>query len=570
MKHRLTLESALWITVAAVAVLFRMIHLSQPGLNDSEAQVALQAASLAGGSTVLAASHPLYVLLTGAMFALLGPTTFLARLLPALAGAGIAGVLYLGRKYLGRQVSLLAAFLAAVDPGFVAASRQADSPMPGMLLLFLFLVLFLNRKHKLAGAVLGLGLLSGLHFWQGFVLLAVTTGLYMLITGRSFEPWLAGAKKLAAEFFLQKGWISFLAVILLVGTLMFTFPGGAGEVLAGLTAYWQGWGAAFKDSITQYVLLLPSYELLFVAAGIGYGIHSILRGNRRSQFLMLSFLLALILTLVYPARNVLDMVWVVLPLLLLASDAIYALVRLSQDNWLPSAGLGLAVAILVTFALYSGLLIFTQGIGGQNMEIRIISLVGALVVAAILIILMAWAWSGPTGVAGLGMGLLALGVCYTIGQSYRAAGLGAFPEQELWRNSSRVVHPELLVSTLESISAWNNGTTNDTPIAVIDVDSPSLHWELRNFKRTDFYSAFPAGENPEIVITTIQSSPASSFSYTGQDLEWNSNAEWGSLTSQEWLNWYLKRSLPVVSKTVIVWGRTDIMPVGQSGTGELP
>ncbi len=556
MKHRLTFETALWITVAAVAVLFRMIHLSQPGLNDSEAQLALQAASLAGGSNTSTINHPLYVLVTGAMFSFLGPTTFLARLLPALAGAGIAGVLYLGRRYLGRQVSLLAAFMAAVDPGFVAASRQADSPMPGMLLLFLFLVLFLNRKHKLAGAVLGLGLLSGLHFWQGFVLLAVTTGLYILISGRSLGPWLAGAKKLAAEFFLQKGWISFLVIILLVGTLIFTFPGGAGEVLAGLTAYVQGWGAGFKDSITQYVLLFPSYELLFVATGIGYGIHSIIRGNRRSQFLMMSF--------------VLDMVWVVLPLLLLTADAINALVRLSQDNWLPSAGLGLAVAILVIFALYSGLLLFTQGIGGQNMELRIISLVGALVVAAILIILMAWAWSGPTGIAGLGMGLLALGFFYTIGQSYRAAGLAAFPEQELWRNSSRIVHPELLISTLESISAWNNGTTNDTPIAVIDLDSPSLHWELRNFKRTNYYPAFPAGDNPEIVITNIQSSPASSFSYTGQDLEWNSDAEWGSLTSQEWLNWYLKRSIPVVSKTVIVWGRTDIMPVGQSGTGELP
>jgi len=570
MKHRLTLESALWITVAAVAVLFRMVHLSQPGLNDSEAQIALQAASLAGGSTVSAATHPLYVLVTGALFSFFGATTFLARILPALAGAGLVGVLYLGRRHLGRQISLLAALLTAVDPGFVAASRQADSPLPGMVLLFLFLVLLLDRKHLMAGTVLGLGFLSGLHFWQGIVYLAVSFGLYTLISGRNTDTWRVGAKKTVTEFFQHKGWISFLGSILLVGTLMFTFPGGAGEFLAGLTAYWQGWGEAFRDPLVQFVLLLPSYELLFAAAGIGYGIHSILRGNRRSQFLMLFFLLALILTLAYPARNVLDMVWVVLPLLLLTADAVYALWRIAQSSWLPSAGLGLAVAILVTFAFYSGLLLFTQGMGGQNMDIRIISLVGALVVAAILIILMAWAWSGSTGIAGLGMGLLALGVCYTIGQSYRAAGLGAFPERELWRNSSRIVHPELLVSTLESISSWNNGTKNDTPIAVIDVDNPSLRWELRNFHRLDFYSDFPTGDNPEIVITGIQSSPASPSSYTGQDLEWNSDAEWGSLTSQEWVNWYLKRSIPVISQAVIVWGRTDIMPVGQSGTGELP
>ncbi len=570
MKHRFTLESALWITAAVVALLFRMVNLSQPGLNESEAQLALSSASLAGGSSVIASSHPLYVLVTGAIFSFFGSTTYLARLLPALAGSGLVGALYLSRKHLGRQVSLLAAFLAAMDPGFVAASRQADSPLLGMVLLVLFLVLLLDRKYLLSGVALGLGFLSGLHFWQGIVYLAVSIGLYTLISGRNTDSWRAGAKKIFSEFLQQKGWVSFLGSVLLVGTLMFIFPAGAGEMLAGLTAYWQGWGAAFKDSVMQFILLLPSYELLFLAAGLGYGITSIIQGNRRSQFLMLFFLLALVLTLAYPARNVLDMVWVILPLLLLTANAVHSLWKLAQDNWLPSAGLSLVVAILVTFALYSGFLLFTQGTGGQNLEVRLISLIGALVVAATLIILMAWAWSGPTGIAGLGIGLLVLGIFYTIGQSYRASGMGAFPERELWRNSARVMHPELVVKTLESISAWNNGTKIDTPIAVIAFDSPSLRWELRNFKRVDFYPAFPAGDNPEIVITGIQSSPASPSSYTGQDLAWDSDAEWNSLTSQEWLNWYLKRSIPVISQSVIVWGRTDIMPVGQSGTGELP
>lgn len=570
MKQRFTFETALWIMAAAAAVLFRMVHLGMPGLNDSEAQAALQAINLANGDTVLATHQPLYVLLTGALFRFFGATPFLARFLPALAGSGLVGILFLSRKRLGRRTSLAAAFLAAIDPGFVAASRQVDSPILGMMLLFLFLVLLLNRKYVVAGAVLGLGVLSGMHFWQGIVFLLASSGMFMLLSGKGGSEIWNRIKQSAKEFMGTGGWMGFLGSTLLAGTWMLTVPGGAGEVLTGLAAYWQGWGVPFSNSLTQFILLLPTYELLPLVAGIGFGVFAILRENRRAQFLMLYFLLALILTLAYPARNVLDMTWVILSLLLLTAKAVDELLAQASGNWLPSGGLGLAVAILVTFALYSGLLLFTQGTAGQNLELRIISLIGALVVAAFLIILMAWAWSGPTGIAGLGIGLLALGLCFTVGQSFRASGLGAFPELELLRNSSRTVHPNLLVSTLESISSWNNGAKNDTPIAVVGEDSPSLRWELRNFTRAAYYSAFPAGETPEIVITTIQSSPASPSSYTGQDLVWTSDAEWGALTSQEWLNWFLKRSVPSIDRSVIVWGRTDIMPVGQSGTGEIP
>ncbi len=570
MKQRFTFETVLWIMAAAIALLVRVVHLGLPGLNDSEAHLALQAVNLANGNTILETSHPLYVLLTGTLISFFGATPFLARFLPMLAGSGLVGVLYLSRKQLGRWTSLLAAILAAIDPGFVAASRQVDSPIIGMFLLFLFLALILNRKHLQAGAVLGLGILSGFNFWQGVFYLLVCGSFYQLLSAKGENGVWTRAKETIKEFMDAGGWKSYLGSTLLVATLMLTVPNGAGEVLTGLVSYWQGWGASFSNSLTQFIVLLPAYEFLFLIVGIGFGVFSILQGNRRAQFLMLFFLITLIITLAYPSRNVLDMIWVVLPLLLLTAEAMHFLLTQALRNWLPSAGLGLAVAILITFALYSGLLLFTQGALGQNQEIRIISLVGALVVAAILIILMAWTWSGPTGIAGLGMGLLALGLSFTVGQSFRASGLGAFPELELWRNSSRTVNPDLLVSTLESISTWNNGVKNDTPIAVVGADSPSLRWELRNFNRADYYSAFPAGETPVIVITSILNSPASPSSYTGQDLVWVSDAEWSSLTPQEWLNWFLKRSIPGVDHSVIVWGRTDIMPVGQSGTGELP
>lgn len=570
MKHRFTFETTFWVLIIAAAVLFRIVLLQVPALTESEAAVALQAVHLAEGERILVSQTPLAVLLSGMLFYLFDATPFLARLLSMLSGAGLVYGVFLVRHKIGKSVALLLALLIAIDPGFVAASRQVDSPMLGMLLLFLFLVLLDKRKSILAGVALGLGLLSGLSFWQGTIFLLVSITVWNLLLGKEGDaPW-SWLKANARVFWQERGWLGFLSAILITGTFFLIVPGGAGEAFSGLIVYFTGWAGNFKNSLSQFLLLLPSYELMPLVIGLIYGIIATLQRNRRDQFLMLFFLFSLILTLAYPGRNVLDMVWVVLPLLVLSAEAIDKIFSIASQSWLPSAGLGLIVAILVSFALYSSMLVFTQGIGGANFEARLIGLIGAIVVAAILVVMMAWAWSGSVGIAGLGMGLLSIGLIYTVAQGFRATGLGAFPAFELWRNSARIIQPELLVSTLETISSWNNGEKRNTPIAVIGIDSPALQWELRNFPNVRYYSAYPVGEEPEIVITALGSSPAASSSYSGQDFGWASDANWNALIPQEWLNWYLKRNIPEISDTIIVWARTDILPAGKVGSEGKP
>jgi 4-amino-4-deoxy-L-arabinose transferase-like glycosyltransferase len=566
-KRSFTLEKALWLGALITTIFMRIVLLSQPTLNDSEASLALQAVQLANGQQSILLDNPLYVLVTGALFRFFGSTTFLARFLPMITGIGLLGVVYLLRDRLGRETALIAVWLLAIAPGFLSASRQVDSPIMGMFFFLLLYALLENKKAILAGFVFGLGLLTGISFWQGIIYSAIVIGVWKILLWKDGdEPW-KWLKQNAIVFWQAKGWIGFLGGVLVAGTMIFWVPTATGDIFSGIVDYFAGWGNGYHNSLLQFLVLLPVYELVPMILGLVYGIIATVKQNRTAQFLILFWFVAVILTLSYPDRKILDMIWVVLPLIILAAMGLFDLLSIVREAWLPTMGLGAAIALLVTFAIYSGLLIVTLGAGGRELEARIVSLIGALIIAGVLVGMMVWAWSGMIGFSGLTIGLLIVGSFFTVSQAWKTAGLGAHPEMELWRNSSRVNDADLLVKTLESIGSWNNGVKNETPIAVVNFSSPSMQWELRNFAFIKQYSAFPVGQNPEIVITPIGEQPASTDSYTGQDFVWQKDAEWDSLTNQEWMNWFLRRQVTQTKQTIILWARTDILPAGKAASG---
>ncbi len=566
-KRSFTLEKALWLGALIMMIFMRIMLLNQPTLNDSEASLALQAVHLANGEKSILLDNPLYVLVTGALFRFFGSTTFLARFLPMLAGIGLLGVVYLLRNRLGRETTLIAAWLLAIDPGFVAASRQVDSPIMGMFFFLLLYALLENKKAILAGFVFGLGLLTGISFWQGIIYSVIVIGVWKILLWKDGdEPW-KWLKQKVILFWQDKGWIGFLGGVLVAGTMIFWVPTATGDIFSGIVDYFAGWGNGYHNSVLQLLVLIPVYELIPLILGLVYGISATIRKNRTAQYLLLFWFIAIFMTLSYPGRIILDMIWVILPLILLAAEGLFELLSIIREAWLPTMGLGVAIALLITFAIYSGLLIVTLGAGERELEARIVSLVGALVIAGVLVGMMVWAWSGMVGFSGLTVGLLIVGSFFTASQAWKAAGLGAHPEMELWRNSSRVNDADLLVKTLESISSWNNGVKTETPIALVNFTSPSIQWELRNFSFVQQYSAFPVGQNPEIVITPIGEQPLSTESYTGQDFVWQKDSEWGSLTNQEWMKWFIKRQVTQTKQTIILWARTDILPAGKADSG---
>ena len=182
----LTLEDTLYILAFGLALGLRLFQLSAAPLSDEEANWALQALDLFSGRQPQLGAQPAYVLLTGLSFAIFNSSTFLARLLPALAGSLLVLLPAVLRPLSGetihlRVAGLVLAFGFALDPGLVVMSRTAGSLIPALAFGILAMALFARRWMIAAGIAAGLALLSGPALMHGLLILAISWGVYRLV-----------------------------------------------------------------------------------------------------------------------------------------------------------------------------------------------------------------------------------------------------------------------------------------------------------------------------------------------------------------------------------------------------
>src|SRR5690349_5445507 len=129
-----------------LAIALRLIGLGHMPLNDSEATLALQALQLASGLKPVLDPHPAYILFTTPLFFLYGGgMNALARLVPALVGSALVFAPLLFQDRIKPRPGLILAFFIALDPGMVAISRQAGSPILAITFL-IFAFGFFNKN----------------------------------------------------------------------------------------------------------------------------------------------------------------------------------------------------------------------------------------------------------------------------------------------------------------------------------------------------------------------------------------------------------------------------------------
>ena len=126
-RHRL--EYGLYLLAFGLALALRLLRLGEIPLGDDEARWALQALDLVAGQHSGMGFQPAYVVVTGMAFFILQASNFAARLLPAIFGALLCLAPFKFRDILGQKPALVMAFLLVYDPGFLALSRLAGSPM---------------------------------------------------------------------------------------------------------------------------------------------------------------------------------------------------------------------------------------------------------------------------------------------------------------------------------------------------------------------------------------------------------------------------------------------------------
>lgn len=569
-----TLEHALYVLAILLGLGFRLLKLGALPLSDFEAAWALQALHVAQGLHPALDPNPAYIQLTALLFYLFGGTEFLARLWPALAGSALVLVPFFFRDRLGRLPALVLAFGLALDPGLAAISRLAGGSMLAVAFFMLAWAMWEQAHRSAAGLFMGLALLAGPSVWFGLLGLGLAwllegvvlrrgkavplqeeTGMEAVVAAPARLDWAALRPALA--------WA--LGTVLVVGSLLLLSPKGLAAFVVALPAFLTGW-LALPDIPAAYVLVsLPAYELLPLIFGVAGAVNALRRHDRLSLRLVLWALVSLVLSLIYPDKQVASLTWMLLPLWTLAALELGRHFDFEgRDVWELTAVIALMVVLLV-FGLLNLAAVTTMDLAADATRERLYLELLVLVLIGLSLLLAGLGWSADVARLGAVWGGMLFLTAYTLAALTGATGLREPLTADLWQPEPRTAGADLILKVANQISDLNRGNLQSLPVTVVGVDSPSLLWVFRNWNLR-VVNALAPEDTPELIITPSTTQLSQAVSYRGEGFAWRETPEWAAAKSADWLRWFVYHQMTVQHDEIILWVRADLLldPIGQT------
>lgn len=585
----ITLEHAFYALALALAAGLRFLHLGALPLSDFEADWALQALRVTQGLRPAIGPNPAYVHLTAILFYIFGTTNFLARFWPALAGSAFVVAPWFLRSRIGRVPALVLAFGLAIDPGLVAMSHLAGGPMLAITCLVLTGLMWLDGHRLASGLFAGLALLSGPSLWFGLLGLALAWAFTSASgkrgsaqaaekaggeeTGSSSQggaeaaPAQAAEKAVSAEPIAAPARIRWedlrgalawgLGTLLVVGSLLLLSPKGLPAFVMSFVESLRGWWTVSGVPLWKPMLALPAYEILPLGFGIAGAVRGILKRDMDSVRLGTWALLALLLVVIYPARQTGDLAWALLPLWTLAAIELGRHFDFQGRNRWEIAGVMTLVFTLLVFGWLDLAGVTSMDLGTTQALMRLYLLIAVILLIGLSLVMVGVGWSLHSArLGGVWGGMLAL-TLFTIAMSTGAAGLREPLTAELWQPEPRTGRVDVMLKVANQISDLNKGYVAQLPLTVLGVDSPALHWAFRDWQVTDATS-LAADAKPEMVISTVDKLDLAA-DYRGEGLPLTEVADWSHATPSNWLKWFVYRQMPILRRNVILWVRSDLM-----------
>ncbi|MBK7450360.1 MAG: hypothetical protein IPJ47_13440 [Anaerolineales bacterium] len=556
-------EGWLYALAFFIALAVRLIALGAMPLTDAEAAPALQALHVSQSANPALDPHPLYILLTSVFFLMYGGgTNFLARLVPALIGSLLVlAPLLLDDRFKPRP-SLILAFFLALDPGLVAISRQAASPILAITCLA-FTAGFINKnKFHWAAVTAALALLGGPSVWLGLLGIAIAFAIFQPFISKvdrstSAEGQPAPEVQRASFVIPPSAFITFIAAFLIAGTLFFTSPAGLGAAFSSIPAFIKMWtmpSPVLRSMLLVSVLIYQPFALLLTIMSLVRGWAG---GLRRIIFLSIWLLVALLLAIFFPARQMADLAWVLIPLNALASlELVRHFTILPEERREVAGVVGLTVFIWV-FAWLGMAGINWLVIDTPDYRLRAGMLIGSIFLLMVSLVLIAAGWSIRVARLGGVWGMaVALGVL-SLGGLFGSMGLRGMDFPELWWQSGIPMQADLVRDTVSQVSESGTGNDYTASVTIFGVQSPALEWALRENPVQVVDTLDPI--NPgDFVITTYETDPQLASSYRGQDFVWRQTPSWGFADVASWFRWVPLRQMPTEKEIIILWANSDL------------
>lgn len=555
-------EGWLYALAFLIAISLRFTQLGAMPFSDAEAAPALQALQLALGLSPVLDPHPLYILVTSFFFFLNGGgTDFLARLLPAMAGSLLVFTPLFVRRIRPRP-GLILAFFIALDPGLVALSRQAASPILAVTCLVIAWGFLEQRKYSSAGMFAGLALLCGSSLWAGLLGLGITWAIMQGVSSRGAAPLSVEAEDApaatpAAALDYKPALFPLLVTFILAGTFFFMVPNGLSAAFSSIPAFLSRWSSLSDVPSERLLLSLVVYHLPMLLLALFAVIRGWRAGSRLIIGLNIWLLVSLLLALFLPSRQVSDLVWTLLPLNLLAALELVRSVRTFSDERIEILGVAALAAFIWAFSWldFSSLVWVTPG--SREYILRLSLLIGALLLLVFSLLLIAAGWSIRIArIGGIWGFLLAAGML-VLGGAIGSAGLRGPSFPELWWQPSLPQQADLLADTVREVSEWGTGNDASAAIVIAGINSPALEWTLRDHPVT-VSQTLDISSAPQIVITPQLADPSLAASYRGQDFNWRQTPNWNFLLPENWVRWVSLRDAAQTGETIILWVREDL------------
>lgn len=620
--HRISFENYLFWLAFLLGLMLRFLHLGTLPLTDTEAKWALQALEIARGNHPILGGQPGYLVLTAINFFIFSGSNFMARFWPALIGSGLVLVPVAFQKKLGLKAAIILSFALALDPGLMAVSRMAGSPILAIGFTAMCLAAWQSNKVKLAGFFGGMALLSGPSAWFGVLGLGISwIILRFVVKSKAIKVKAVGGgvdkiavdeispEKTAIERVeetrklevnssstvdrlpLKSALTWGIVTIVLAGTLFLLIPAGLSSWAGSLVDYFRGWGTVFLITPGFLITALLMYSIMALI----FVWNRFWKGGFRNDAVSIEagFFCAVffLLTLIYPAHQVGDLVWMLVPLWVVAALEISDQLVIKDNQKLEIALTSVMTfiflvyiwqnlisipkivnnSILVESAILLSMQKFLQSFGlllnGMLLS-RILILVGAVLLLIMSLFLVTAIWDKKVAKLGSLWGLTFALFLYSINAGIGAAGLRIPTSAELWQPGPRFAQADLLEKTMSDLSKWKNGHNEDLDITVLSsFNTPAVGWILRDWQVTQV-DALSAVSSPALIILPEGLDVTLSSAYRKQNFVYMETPLWFGLATNDWLKWVAFREIPVQTASLVLWARDDLF--SDTGVGNKP
>jgi len=577
-----TLESLIVAVLLVAGIGLRIARLSWPPLAPSEATAALDAARSTADASSLdpssgPAQDPAYASMTALLFTAFGSTDGSSRAVPVAAGIALLALPLLLRRRIGPSAAVLVLLVFGLSPALVMVARTAGGDalaITGLSFCFALLMrddLAPRTRAAWMAALLALALASGPLALTGLLGLGLGFVIHRVLFRTADRAWF---ELRTLPWSARRELVLFFVLLAVFSTAAMTRVDGIAGLAASLGAWIQGWRYFGDLSLGPALAGLVVYEPLALVGGV-YAAVALRSRVKINPSLFAWALGAFVVMMAYPGRSAGAVAWCLVPLGLLAGQAMEDIVERivrAQHKPILSALIGILL-LLVVFA-YLQLSAYARGIGlgaAFDPSLGLGLAIGAAALGLVVAVLfgLGWSWTLPAdAVRVVAVGLL-LAEMVSAGWSLNFNALAA-TARELWRPQAATTESHMLLETVRGISLGQTGTEAALSLRLEDPASAVLAWTLRAFPLDGTQGAL-ASDQPKVILRRVdgQDRPLAA-DYVGQTFSISERKAWSGILPSGLLHWLVLREGSVSPEQWLVLVRADVAGFGESPNQSVP